>query len=128
MDYTERMRGFKIRDVKYLGLPPKDAPIEFDIVKWEKTEPREVDALFFDSMGRPYIEKKISTEYCYSVAQLEWNDREPCFEFRSVGLRWLEAKAPPIVVDMIIDFCRKKEKEILEKEDRLNIEDPANEL
>ena len=35
-------------------------------------------------------EKKISTRSCYSVAQIWWNEKEPCWEFESVGTRFLE--------------------------------------
>lgn len=29
-------------------------------------------------------------EYCYVVAWLDWNDREPCWELHSVGTRFLD--------------------------------------
>lgn len=105
MNYTERIDGFQIRDVAYLGEPPKDVPPEYDIVKWVQTEPREVIDL---RTGR----KKISTEYCYSVARLTWNAKEPCFEFASVGLRWLGENVPQRVIDAILDFAEKKGKEL----------------
>ena len=34
----------------------------------------------------PYGDK----EYCYVLAWLDWNEREPCWEFRSVGTRFIK--------------------------------------
>ena len=107
-EYTERIDGFQIRDVAYWGAPPIDAPIRYDIVKWVQTEPREV----YSVEQRKYIK---STEYCYSVGFLEYNAHEPCFEFQSVGLRWLECQPTQRVIDMILEFAEKKEKEIEER-------------
>ena len=28
--------------------------------------------------------------YCFTIGWLEYNKKEPCFELRSVGLRWCE--------------------------------------
>lgn len=103
--YTPRVCGFQIRDVVYLGRPPKDAPIKYDIVKWKQCEPHEVISL---ETGEP----RIMSEFCYSVGTLEWNAHEPCFEFRSIGLRWLEEDVPGEVIDMILDFCEKKAAEM----------------
>ena len=111
--YTDRVDEYQIRDVTYFGKPPKDAPIEFDIVKWIKTEPQEVIYVDFDEN---ICEKRMSTEHCYSVGRLVWNAHEPCFEFESVGLRWLEEKPGDAVIDMILKFCAEKEREILDDE------------
>ena len=107
--YSEIVDGFQIRDVDYLFEPPKNKPPKFDIVKWVDCEPHEI----IDFMtGR----KCIVTRHCYSVAFLEWNPKEPCFEFKSVGLRWLRAGVSKDVVKMILDFAEKKEQEILRSE------------
>ena len=37
---------------------------------------------------------------------------EPCFQFRSVGLRLFEEKPSEAVMNMILNFCAEKEKEI----------------
>lgn len=108
-NYTKIIGGFQIRDVVYIGEPPKDEPIKFDIVKWVDCKPHE--AIDFTT-GR----KCIVTRYCYSAAFLEWNLKEPCFEFKSVGLRWLRSGASEDVVKMILDFAEKKEQEILRGE------------
>lgn len=110
MDYTERIEGYQIRDVTYIGLPPKDAPPKYDIVKWAVADPP-YEALDI-STGR----RKMVTEYCYTVGTLVWNRKEPCFEFESCGLRWLEAKPSEAVIDMVLEFAEKKANE-LEAED-----------
>lgn len=106
MDYTERVDGYQIRDVCYIGLPPKDTPQRYDIVKWVKANhPYEAYDLITGKR------KKIE-EYCYSIGTLEWNAKEPCFEFSSVGLRWLEENPPKKIIDMILDFVERKGKEL----------------
>ena len=114
MNYTERIDGYQIRDVTYIGMPPKDAPIEYDIVKWAKPD-KPYEALSWDTKKNE-MTKKLITEYCYSVGRLVWDKHESCFGFESVGLRWLEAKPSEAVVDMILEFAEKKAKE-LEAED-----------
>lgn len=104
-EYTDRIDGFQIRDVTYWGTPPADAPLRYDIVKWVQTEPRDV----YSIEKRKYIR---STEYCYSVANLEYNPHEPCFEFRSIGMRWLECNPTQKVIDAILAFVEKREKEL----------------
>ena len=37
-EYTERYKGFQIRDVAYLGDPPQDAPLQYDVGRWEKND------------------------------------------------------------------------------------------
>lgn len=111
--YTDKVEDYQIWDVVYFGKPPKDAPIQFDIVKWYKTEPREV---IYVDMDEKICEKRMSDEYCFSVGRVVWNAHEPCFEFESVGLRWLEEKPSEKVIDMILKFCAEKEREILADE------------
>ena len=42
-EYTKRYKGFQIRDVSYLGEPPTNMPLTFDVVKWESYDtPQEV--------------------------------------------------------------------------------------
>ena len=111
MNYTDRIDGFQIRDVTYIGLPPKDAPPMFDIVKWEPySQPQQ-------AVDMRTGEVKTVTEYCYSVARLVWDRKESCFDFRSVGLRWLETWPGANVKDMILKFCWEKEKELSKMED-----------
>ena len=70
-----QFKDFEIRPVKSL-----DGVIDhkrFELVKWYDHE--------------PYIHgESTSTRSCFVVAWLEWNDKEPCFELKSVGLRLVE--------------------------------------
>lgn len=91
--YTEKYKGFQIRDINYLDDPPDDEPIMFDVVQWCE------DA---------YSGK----EYCWSVARLIYDDKEPCFDLQSVGLRWVEAHPPREVEDWIIKWCDYKLREL----------------
>lgn len=114
MNYTERIEGYQIRDVTYIGMPPKDAPIRYDVVKWAKSD-KPYEAFSWDGKKNE-MTKKLVTEYCYSVGRLVWDKRELCFVFESCGLRWLEAKPSEAVVDMVLKFAEEKVKE-LEAED-----------
>ena len=70
-----KFKDFEIRPVKSLDgvIDPK----RFELVKWYDHE--------------PYIHgESTSTRSCFVVAWLEWNDKEPCFELKSVGLRLAE--------------------------------------
>lgn len=67
-----QFKDFEIRPVKSLDgvIDPK----RFELVKWYDHE--------------PYVHgESTSTRSCFVVAWLEWNDKEPCFELTSVGLR-----------------------------------------
>ena len=110
MNYTERVEGYQIRDVVYFGKPPKDAPELYDIVKWNTHDKP------FEAIDGTTGERITVTESCYTVGFLEWNRREPCFEFKSCGLRWLEENPPKEVIDMVLKFAEEKGKE-LEAED-----------
>ena len=76
-----RFKDFEIRPTTFLD--GHTDPKRWDVVKWCKCEPREV---IDGRMG----EKKISDTYCFSVATIWWNEKEPCWEFESVGTRFLE--------------------------------------
>lgn len=67
-----QFKDFEIRPVK--SLDGVIDPRRFELVKWYDHE--------------PYVHgENTSTRSCYVVAWLEWNDKEPCFELVSVGLR-----------------------------------------
>lgn len=75
-------KDFEIRPTCFLD--GHTDPKKWDVVKWVKREePLEVYDL---ELGK----KKMSDRFCFSVAQLEWNEKEPCWEFSSVGTRFLE--------------------------------------
>lgn len=106
-EYTERYKGFQIRDVTYLGEPPTNIPPTFDVVKWESYD-TPIEAIDLLNGKR----KKAYTEYCYSVGNLVYNPKEPCFEFKSCGLRWLEAKPDEDVMNWILKWCEYKLQEL----------------
>lgn len=116
MDYTNRVDGFQIKDVSYLGIPPKDAPPQFDIVKWESFEPRETTCLKRVD-GKWVSEKRVISESCFSVGMLVWDRHESDFRFESVGMRWLEEKPTEAVIDMVLKFAEVMGKKIYEEEE-----------
>lgn len=79
----------------------RDCPNEYDLVKWVHTEPREV---IDGRTGK----KKISTKYCYSIGRLIWDEKEEYFEFRSQGMRFLEAYEDGLN-QFILDFANRRE-------------------
>ena len=105
-EYTPIVDGFQIRAIISIGsencYTPPENPKRFDIVKWEECEPHTaID-------GETGEERQI-TKYCYSVGHLEWNNKEPCFEFKSIGLRWLESNPTERVIKMVLGFCNMME-------------------
>ena len=110
--YTERVEGFQIRDVVYFGKPPEDAPIRFDIVKWYPEKNPYIGTVYHSTENGWETRKEMITEHCYSVGILEWDSHEPQFVFHSVGLRWLEEKPSEAVINMILEFCEKMEKDL----------------
>ena len=111
-EYTGRYKGFQIRDVAYLGEPPTDIPPTFDVVKWECYDAQEVVQL--PNGESILLNKNNLEEYCYTVGTLEYNAKEPCFEFKSCGLRWLEAHPDEDVENWIIKWCDYKLQELYE--------------
>ena len=88
-----KFKDFEIRPVKSLDgvIDPK----RFELVKWYDHE--------------PYIHgESTSTRSCFVVAWLEWNDKEPCFELKSVGLRLVENWADGLD-QFIIKWCEMAE-------------------
>ena len=105
-EYTPIVDGFQIRDIVTLENFASDTypenPTRFDIVKWVECEPYKATDL---KTGEEIIKSK----YCYSVGTLEYNPKEPCFEFKSIGLRWLEENPSKKVIKMILGFCEMME-------------------
>ena len=77
-----KFKDFEIRPACFLD--GHTDPKKWDVVKWCKREKPE--RVFDLGLG----EYKMSDTYCFSVAFLEWNEKEPCWEMRSVGTRFLE--------------------------------------
>lgn len=109
MNYTDIVNGYQIRDVTYIGLPPKDAPPKYDIVRWYDCEPHR-------AINMMTGEEMTVTRCCYSVAFLEWDRHEGWWRFHSVGTRWLEEldqkRVTDAVVNMVLKFCDDKAKEL----------------
>ena len=104
--YTEEWNGFQFRAPSYLDGHIN--PHKFDLVKWVEHEPYEVIDCYSG-------EKKLSTRHCFSIGFLTWNEKEECFDFKSVGLRYLEHRVEGLE-KFILDFCYMMEKELV-KED-----------
>ena len=77
-----QFKDFEIRPVK--SLDGVIDPNRFELVKW--CEPG----------------------HCFVVAWLEWNDKEPCFELVSVGLRLVENWADGLD-KFIVKWCEMAE-------------------
>ena len=88
-----QFKDFEIRPVKSLDgvIDPK----RFELVKWYDHE--------------PYVHgESTSTRSCFVVAWLEWNDKEPCFELVSVGLRLVKNWADGLD-KFIVKWCEMAE-------------------
>ena len=90
-----RFKQFEIRKPTFLGSPPTEDYYEynFDIVKWAD-----------------------DNSHCWSIGSLKWNDREPCFEFESCGLRYLKFREDGLE-EWLLKWCELKEIEYKYKED-----------
>lgn len=74
-------------------------PYEIVVVREVQCEP--FTAYSLDEEG--YVTR---TNYVYSVAHLRWNSKEPCWEFSSVGVRYL-ADGDTELNKWLLDFCNK---------------------
>ena len=90
-----RFKQFEIRKPTFLGNPPTEDYYEyhFDIVKWAD-----------------------DNSHCWSIGELEWNKREPCFEFKSVGTRYLQYREDGLE-EWLLKWCELKSIEYEYKED-----------
>ena len=77
-----KFKDFEIRPTCFLDGHTDQK--KWDVVKWYKTDKpvKVTDA----KTGK----EKTQDSFCYSVAQIWWNEKEPCWEFKSVGTRFLE--------------------------------------
>ena len=76
-----KFKDFEIRPMRFID--GHTDPKIWEVVKWCRCEPGEVIDV---EAGK----KKISDAYCFVIAFLEWNEKEPCWEMHSVGTRFLE--------------------------------------
>ena len=102
-----RYKDFEIQPTTYLD--GHHEPRNFQVVKWYNHEPYEVTDWETD-------EKKMSTRSCYAIANIRWNEKEPCWEFKSYGLRFLENYEEGLNKFILMwlemfDHCNKEEDE-----------------
>ena len=57
---------------------------KWDVVKWEKLD-KQIEVTDLETG-----EKKMQNTFCFSVANIEWNEKYNCWDFRSCGTRFLE--------------------------------------
>ena len=76
-------KNFEIRKPTLLGKPPTEDyyKYNFDLVKWSP-----------------------DYSYCWSIGHLEYNRREPCFEFKSYGLRYFRDREDGLE-EFILKWC-----------------------
>lgn len=80
-----RFKQFEIRKPTYACPEKIDDEIkkyQFDVVKWSN-----------------------DNKTCFSIATLIYNPKEPCFDMRSVGLRYLEHREEGLE-EFIIQWCK----------------------
>lgn len=105
--YTDRVDGFQIRSVHYISKnKAEDDGTKFDIIKWESHEPMEV----YSANEKKHI---TTTESCYSVAFLEWDESEDCYNLQSVGMRLLESGLTNAASEMILHFTEEQRQRML---------------
>lgn len=90
-----RFKQFEIRKPTFFGDPPKGDYFKynFDLVKWAD-----------------------DNSNCWSIGHLEWNKKEPCFEFKSCGLRYLKHREDGLE-EWLLKWCELKEIEYRYEED-----------
>ena len=63
-----KFKNFEIQ--KCTGINAKHA--KYEVVKWSDT--------VLEATGKPW---------CWVIAFIRWNEKEPCWEFESVGMRFI---------------------------------------
>lgn len=77
-----KFKDFEIRPTAYLDGHTE--PDDYQVVKWYRTDkPIEV-------IDGETGEKKMQDTFCYAVAKIWYDKKEPCWEFKSYGTRFLE--------------------------------------
>lgn len=107
-----RMNEFGLSKVSFFGSGKDVFPHKIHVVKWVECEP--FTAYSFDKKKYVTVDK-----HCYVIGSLEWNDHEPCWEFSSVGTRYLEDGTEELN-KWLMDFCNKYEVidgELMERKD-----------
>lgn len=105
--YTDEWNGFQFRAPVYID--GHFDPYKFDLVLWQEHKPYEV----VDSYSG---KRKMCSRSCFSVAQLDWDTKDHCFDFRSIGLRYLQYRIDGLE-KFIMDFCESMEDQLYHEED-----------
>ena len=89
-----RFKQFEIRKPTLIGEPPTPDyyRYNFDVVVWAD-----------------------DNSHCWSIAHLRWNKKEPCFEFESVGTRYLVYRREGLE-EWLLKWCELKEIEYSHEE------------
>lgn len=84
-----RFKQFEIRKPTMIGKPPTEDyyKYNFDVVKWAN-----------------------DNSHCWSIGFLRWDKKESCFDFESVGIRYLEDREDGLE-EWILKWCELKEVE-----------------
>ena len=84
-----RFKQFEIRKCNFIGAPPTPDyhKWNFNLVKWYKNHEGE--------------------DRCFSIGHLEWKRKEPYFEFRSCGTRYLEHREDGLE-EWLLKWCELK--------------------
>ena len=84
-----KFKQFEIREPALLGEPPTEDyyKYNFDVVKWWK-----------DDEGK---------EWCFTIAQLKWDEGEYSFRFESVLTRYLEEREDGLE-EWLLKWCELK--------------------
>lgn len=112
--FPPRTDEIEIRWPTYLD-PNHDPTKErkFDIVRWKPNSPR----LVFDVRKNMHVPIK---ESCYSIATIEWNEKDKWFDTVTYGTRLLETELTSAAREMLSQF-------ITEMAERFAKEDSENE-
>ena len=103
-----RFKDFEIRP--YTDWDGSRSPDKYEIVKWYKTdEPIEV-------LNARTNKKEMQDTFCYMIAFIDYNPKEPCWELRSVGTRFLEDYENGLCEFVrsfikVLDVCKENEDE-----------------
>ena len=89
-----RFKQFEIRRPSFIGNPPTEDyyKYNFAVVKWAD-----------------------DNSHCWVIGELKWNEKEPCFEFESVGTRYLRDREDGLE-EWLLKWCELKEIEYRNEE------------
>ena len=90
-----RFKQFEIRKPTFIGDPPTPEyyKYNFAVVVWAE-----------------------DNSHCWSIARLRWNKKEPCFEFESVGTRYLTYRQDGLE-EWLLKWCELKEIEYIHEDE-----------